>query len=37
MEVKLKNENGQVIKTVMFPDPQANFWVRHRQASWPPT
>jgi len=31
MEVKLKNEHGQVINTLMFPDAEANFWVRHRQ------
>ncbi len=29
--VKLKNKGGEVIKTLTFPDPDANPWVRHRQ------
>jgi hypothetical protein len=31
-EVVLKNERGDVIKKLTFPDEKANFWVRHRQA-----
>ena len=31
-EVNVLDENGQSIKKVMFPDPNANFWVRHRQS-----
>jgi hypothetical protein len=30
-EVRLKNERGDVFDTMKFPDPKANFWVRHRQ------
>jgi len=31
MEVKLKDDKGEVIKTLVFPDSDANFWVRQRQ------
>jgi hypothetical protein len=31
IEVRLKNEKGQVIDTLHFPDPNANPWVRQRQ------
>jgi hypothetical protein len=31
-EVNVLDENGTSIKKVMFPDPNANFWVRHRQS-----
>lgn len=31
-EVLLKNEEGKVVETVRYPDPQAPFWVRHRQS-----
>jgi len=31
LEVKLKDEAGQLIKTVRIPDENANFWVRHRE------
>ncbi len=31
-EIKLKNDRGDVIKTVLLPDPKANFWVQHRQS-----
>jgi hypothetical protein len=30
-DVRLKNEKGEVIETLHFPDPKANPWVRHRQ------
>lgn len=30
-EVRLKNELGDVVKTLKFPDEKAVFWVRHRQ------
>lgn len=30
-EVILKNDRGEVVKTLKFPDEKANFWVRHRQ------
>lgn len=30
-EVKLRDENGTVIKTLKFPEANANFWVKHRQ------
>jgi hypothetical protein len=30
-EVRLKDEQGQVLTTLKFPDDNANFWVRHRQ------
>jgi hypothetical protein len=30
-EVVLKNDAGKVIKTVKFPEDDANFWVKHRQ------
>ena len=30
-EVHLKDEQGQVLTTLKFPDDNANFWVRHRQ------
>lgn len=30
-EVLLKNEKGEVIKTVKFPEEDANFWIKHRQ------
>jgi hypothetical protein len=31
-EIKLRDDDGKVIKTVKFPDPDANFWVRQRQS-----
>src|ERR1051325_3066763 len=31
-EVLLKDKTGHVIKTLKFPEPDANFWVRHRQS-----
>lgn len=31
-EVKLKDESGQEVATLKFPEKDANFWVRHRQA-----
>ncbi|MSU78783.1 MAG: hypothetical protein EXS16_11900 [Gemmataceae bacterium] len=30
LEVRLKDEFGNVTKTLKFPDDKANFWVRHR-------
>jgi hypothetical protein len=30
-EVNLKDDKGEVVKTVKFPEEGANFWVRHRQ------
>jgi hypothetical protein len=31
-EVRLKDDKGQVVQTLKFPDEHANCWVRHRQA-----
>lgn len=31
-EVQFADDSGAVIRTLRFPDPQANFWVRHRQS-----
>ena len=31
-QVTLKDEFGQPIRTLKFPDEKANFWVRHRQS-----
>lgn len=30
-EVRLKDENGIIFKTLEFPNPDTNFWVYHRQ------
>ena len=30
-EVLLKDDKGALVKRLKFPDPEANFWVRHRQ------
>jgi hypothetical protein len=30
-EVRLKDDNGDTVKVLRFPDETANFWVRHRQ------
>src|SRR5262245_14508170 len=31
-EVHLRNKEGKLINKLTVPDPQANYWVRHRQA-----
>src|SRR5207249_9580161 len=31
LEVRFKDEAGQLIKTVRIPDENANYWVRHRE------
>jgi hypothetical protein len=31
MEVRLKDDTGKVFRTLKFPDPAANPWLRHRQ------
>lgn len=30
-EVRLKDASGSVVRTLLFPEPGASFWVRHRQ------
>src|SRR5207253_2563114 len=31
-EARVRDEKGKLLTTLKFPDPQANYWVRHRQA-----